>query len=267
MVNPKIILSLRECIIIIKSGTEEYLAGCLRKYPAGDINFWYIWEGKDGTERSQLWKGKNYELKKIIRVDDTRNVKFQKQIFYYLTASAKLYKQRTFSFLNVYLGKHCIKDVSTKVLLIFVQDGKTWKELNFAPVHILHIRWVIIFYNKSILFILQFLKDLHTVTVCVFGNPATCIHIRPCILLRWEENGPYCTNPEQTLCLCKVSYWPTHGVLTWKIFKLLLSVTFETTGCQDYHPLSISGRTVGIPTAQRTPKMFDKTNMFCQCLQ
>lgn len=52
--NPKIILSLRECIIIIKSVIEEYLAGCLRKYPAGGIHFWYIWEGKDGTERSQL---------------------------------------------------------------------------------------------------------------------------------------------------------------------------------------------------------------------
>lgn len=93
-----------------------------------------------GLREASYEKERTMNLKKIIRVDDTRNVKFQKQIFYYITASAKLYKQRTFSFVNVYLGKHCIKDVSTKVLLIFVQDGKTRKELNFAPVHILHIR-------------------------------------------------------------------------------------------------------------------------------
>lgn len=72
-------------------------------------------------------------------MDDTGNVKFH-IFYYYLTAFAKLYKQRNLLFLNVYLGKHCIKDVSTKVLLIFVQDRKIWKELNFARVHILHIR-------------------------------------------------------------------------------------------------------------------------------
>jgi len=54
-------------------------------------------------------------------MDNTGNVKF---FHYDLAVFAKLYKQRTFLFLNVYLGKHSIKCVSIKVLLIFVQDGK-----------------------------------------------------------------------------------------------------------------------------------------------
>lgn len=43
----------------------EYLVRCLKKYLAGPISFWCIWEGNDGTERRQLSKCKNYELKKL----------------------------------------------------------------------------------------------------------------------------------------------------------------------------------------------------------
>jgi len=56
MVNPKVIINVRECIVVKKSGIEEYFARCLIEYLAGDINFWYIWEGKGRTERSQLRK-------------------------------------------------------------------------------------------------------------------------------------------------------------------------------------------------------------------
>lgn len=100
------------------------------------------------------------------------------------------------------------------------------------------------------------------VRVTVFGNPATYIHVYRCILLRWHENGPYYTKPGQMLSLCKGSDWMTSGQLTWKIFKLLLSIIFKCTECQDKNPPSINSRTVIIPTAQRKKKKVEQSKLF-----
>lgn len=53
----------------------EYLVGCLKKYFAGPLSFWCIWEGNGGGR--QLQKCENYKLKKIIRMDKNGNLKFQ----------------------------------------------------------------------------------------------------------------------------------------------------------------------------------------------
>lgn len=64
------------------------------------------------------------------------------------------------------------------------------------------------------------------------------------------------------LSLCKGSDWMTGGHLTWKIFKLLLSIIFKCTECQDKNLPSINSRTIIIPTAQGKKKVEQSKHFF-----